>query len=314
MRRALKPVLQIAMPDSPTLIHGLPADPGSMLDLLAQGFAQPEQRLQRQAIADALAGSARDDFVCVRALCGSTLAGAALAQQLPGRTAAVYGPQVIDSAAAALAMQLLMAVEEAIRRAGTRLAQSLLGIDQFREQRRLVDSGYVNAATLLYMVCDMAAFPAAPPEISLVLEPVTAELEARLNCVIESSYQDTLDCPLLNGLRTTDDVLEGYRAVGVYRPELWLLAQRGDEDVGCLLLADHPQLDNLELVYVGLTPALRGQGLGLVLTRQAQWLARQLGRRRMVLAVDAANAPAIALYEQAGFLGFDQRLVLIKRL
>jgi ribosomal protein S18 acetylase RimI-like enzyme len=68
------------------------------------------------------------------------------------------------------------------------------------------------------------------------------------------------------------------------------------------------------LVYLGVIPAARGHGYGLALTRHALWLARQFRRQRVVLAVDAANAPAISVYEAAGFFGFDQRLVIIKKL
>jgi ribosomal protein S18 acetylase RimI-like enzyme len=189
-----------------------------------------------------------------------------------------------------------------------------LALDQVSEEAGFRAAGYTSAATLLYMACDGASYPDQPPDLELSLEPVTPTSEPRLEALIEASYQGTLDCPLLNGLRTTQDVLAGYRAVGTRRPELWLLARRGKEDAGCLILADHPEVDNLELVYLGLIPAVRGNGYGLALTRHALWLARQLQRQRVVLAVDASNTPAIRLYEAAGFFGFDQRLVNIKKL
>lgn len=301
------------MPEpTPIIIRGLPADPAAALDLLVQGWTEPERSLQRGLLENALASGARDDFFCVRALVGDKLVGVALAQKLPGRTAAVWPPQVANQSPTDLATRLLIDLDEPLQSAGIRMAQALLALDQVAEEARFLTAGYTTAATLLYMACDGASFPVQPPALDLELEPVTPASESRLAALIESSYQGTLDCPLLNGLRTTDDVLAGYRAVGTHRPALWLLASRGQEDVGCLILADHPEVDHLELVYLGLTPAARGKGLGLALTRQAMWVARQLKRQRVVLAVDAANAPAIRLYEAAGFFGFDQRIVSIK--
>ena len=148
----------------------------------------------------------------------------------------------------------------------------------------------------------------------MAIEPLVPERMPRLLPLIEATYEGTLDCPLLNGLRTTADVVTSYRAVGAHRPDLWLLARCGQEDVGCLLLADHPEAGNLELVYLGITPLARGRGYGLTLVKHALAVARQLPRERVVLAVDAANTPAIRLYEAAGFFGFDQRLVMIKAL
>ena len=58
----------------------------------------------------------------------------------------------------------------------------------------------------------------------------------------------------------------------------------------------------------------RGRGLGLDLTRHAQWLARQVGCEQTVLAVDAANEPAIRTYIAAGFREFDRKTVWIRAL
>jgi ribosomal protein S18 acetylase RimI-like enzyme len=91
-----------------------------------------------------------------------------------------------------------------------------------------------------------------------------------------------------------------------------LIARRGQRDVGCLLLADHPLQNQWELVYMGIVPEARGMRLGLAVTRHAQRLAHGAGRERLVLAVDAANAPALELYRRAGFLAWDQRRVFLK--
>jgi len=61
-------------------------------------------------------------------------------------------------------------------------------------------------------------------------------------------------------------------------------------------------------------PEARGRGYGLDLTRHAQWLAREAGCDQTVLAVDAANDPAIRTYVAAGFREFDRKTVWIRAL
>jgi GNAT superfamily N-acetyltransferase len=88
-----------------------------------------------------------------------------------------------------------------------------------------------------------------------------------------------------------------------------LIVRHADQDVGCLILADHPRYENMELVYMGVVPEGRGQGWGIEVVRHAQRLARRAGRQRLVLAVDASNQPAIRMYASAGFQAWDQRRV-----
>jgi ribosomal protein S18 acetylase RimI-like enzyme len=109
-----------------------------------------------------------------------------------------------------------------------------------------------------------------------------------------------------------DDVLEGYRAVGRFRPERWQNARSDNHDVGCLLLADHGPESSWELMYMGLAPEARGRGFGLEITRHAQWLASRDNVERLLLAVDASNYPALAMYAQAGFEIWDRRSVFAR--
>jgi ribosomal protein S18 acetylase RimI-like enzyme len=82
--------------------------------------------------------------------------------------------------------------------------------------------------------------------------------------------------------------------------------------VGCLLLGEDAAGAQWELVYMGVVPEARGRGIGLDLTRHAQWVARAAGCARMVLAVDATNAPALAVYAAAGFSSWDHRSVFLR--
>jgi mycothiol synthase len=161
--------------------------------------------------------------------------------------------------------------------------------------------------------CESDLFPTQAPACNgLQFAAYDASERGRLMDVVERTYEGTLDCAGLNGMRRMEDVIDGYRETGVFRPENWLIAANDDRDVGVLLLADHPRAAHWELLYMGLVPEARGNGWGCEIVQQAQWLARRAGVERIVLAVDAVNQPALAMYERAGFTAWDRRSVFVR--
>lgn len=62
-----------------------------------------------------------------------------------------------------------------------------------------------------------------------------------------------------------------------------------------------------ELITLAVRPALRGQGHGTALLRNAINTARDNGADTMILEVEATNAAAIALYHSAGFTETGRR-------
>ena len=67
-----------------------------------------------------------------------------------------------------------------------------------------------------------------------------------------------------------------------------------------LLLTEVPGRDAWEVVYLGLTPAARGRGLGRAVIRHALEPARSHAPI-LELAVDLRNTPAVRLYRSTGF-------------
>ena len=95
---------------------------------------------------------------------------------------------------------------------------------------------------------------------------------------------------------------------------MWRFVKQAGRDVGCLILAEHAEQDQVELVYMGLVPEARGRGWGALVARESLRIAASLGRARVVLAVDGANSPAVKAYERVGFLPWEQRSAFIKSL
>ena len=111
-------------------------------------------------------------------------------------------------------------------------------------------------------------------------------------------------------------MIAGHKAAGEFDPRLWhlLCAEGHDEPLGVLLLARSARSDALELVYLGVTPAARGQGLGELMMRQALAVAAASGCGLLSLAVDARNAPALKLYYRSGMSRVCTRVALLRDL
>ncbi len=248
---------------------------------------------------------------------GEVLVGAMRAQVQPGRSALVAAPRLASGEPTATAVALLKRVLEVLRGQNVQVVQALLGSAE-REEEILRAGGLEHVGELIYMLCMGAQFPQSLPHDShaqrLSFDAYTPERHARLARVVERTYQGSLDCPAADGLRSIDDVLATYRGSGPFDPNHWLIAREGEHDVGCLIIADDPAHDQSELMYIGVIPEARGRKLGTSLVRHAQWLAREAGRARLVLAVDAANHPAIAIYSAAGFIQWNWRSVFLRAL
>lgn len=128
--------------------------------------------------------------------------------------------------------------------------------------------------------------------------------------VLQATYTGSLDMPELEGTRGLDDILDGHRAAGLFVPERWQVGRiRGEpEAAAVLLMAEIPGRDAWEVIYLGLTPAAQGRGLGRDVLQHALDLARE-DTPRLELAVDLRNTPAVRLYRSAGFTARDRRTV-----
>jgi GNAT superfamily N-acetyltransferase len=238
--------------------------------------------------------------------------GGIWAQLQPGRSAFLSLPHVAAAEPAETAVALLRVLLALLDRRQTRLVQSLLTVDYGPEFDLLRVAGFEHYADLLYMASLERSFPDRQPATELEFEPYDDEQQKRLSQIIERTYIGSQDCPRLSGTRQMSDVIAGYRATGIFDPARWFILRHAGTDVGCLLLAEHAPNRQWEVAYVGLVPEARGHGWGLATIRQAQWLARCARVDRLLLAVDAANSPAIATYAACGFAAWDRRTVMLR--
>ncbi|HLA84718.1 MAG TPA: GNAT family N-acetyltransferase [Thermoguttaceae bacterium] len=245
---------------------------------------------------------------------GDRVVGAILSIAQPGKTGLVWLPRLVEGEPSSTADQLLDAADRQMIRDGLTMAYAILPTVSPDDDRLLRAHDYLPLSGVLYLVADRRIFPPSRPGGPLDFEPYDASNHARLAQVVRATYEQTQDCPRLGDVRDVEDVLDGYRHSDPFDPRHWLIVRHRGEDMGCLIVADHPDHGCCELVYMGLAVSARGHGWGKQLARYAQWLTARAGREQLVIAVDAGNDPAIAVYASVGFHVWDRRAVYVKLL
>jgi ribosomal protein S18 acetylase RimI-like enzyme len=198
---------------------------------------------------------------------------------------------------------------------GVQLAQALLDPPDTAGRALLGSHGFREMAELLYLQVAVPRSLACPetPE-NFWWQTYSAHTHGLFARAIMESYQQSLDCPSLNGLREISDVIAGHQSSGEFNPRFWFLLSERDMPRGVVLLNRVPRTDTAELVYFGLAPAARRIGLGDLMMRHALWGAREMNLSRLTLAVDSNNAPALRLYYRHGMQRIGSKVAMMKDL
>jgi ribosomal protein S18 acetylase RimI-like enzyme len=131
------------------------------------------------------------------------------------------------------------------------------------------------------------------------------ELADEFAATVARTYEGTLDCPELNGIRAIDEIMAGHRAQGKFHPDYWWLAIVDGVPAGVVLLAEMADGTSWELAYLGVVPEQRGRGLARSLLTHALHALSERSAAYVILAVDERNRPARRLYEALGFVQIE---------
>jgi ribosomal protein S18 acetylase RimI-like enzyme len=237
--------------------------------------------------------------------------GAMITLPVPGASALVWPPQAEPGKqAAAIEDALAQRCCGALRAGGVRVAQSLLESQDQLLGAALVRNGFLKVTSLLYLRHDLNRIDAASDDSLRYLRYPEAD-PALFRATLERTYEGTLDCPELNGLRTLDQIIAGHQAQGKHDPRRWWLALADDCPVGVLLLTEIPDWRGWDLSYLGVVATARRQGVARRMARKAIGEARHTGQSKLTLSVDCRNLPAKSLYQQLGFVPYDAREVYL---
>jgi ribosomal protein S18 acetylase RimI-like enzyme len=230
-----------------------------------------------------------------------------------GATALVWPPRCVENERSAdNENRLVRRAAEYLKSQGVKVAQALLSVEENALGASLERNGFRHVTHLNFYRHDLESLPARlKRELQLRFESYE-ECEGALFCAtLKRTYIGTQDCPELNGVRSTAEVILGHQSQGRFDPARWFLAFAGVQPVGVLLLTELPESGDWDLSYIGVVPEARRQGLGKEIVQKALDEARHGDAMYLSLAVDGRNLPAIELYRQLGFEPYDRREVYL---
>jgi mycothiol synthase len=240
---------------------------------------------------------------------GDVLVGVQIAVPLGGASFLFWLPETQGKAKAAVEDKLVQAALAWCRQQGGKLAHAILHPADAGRAAALVRNRFVHSTQLLYLGHELK-LPAKPASMA-GFEPFSAANADCFSATLARSYEGTLDCPELNGVRTIDEILTGYRAAGPFDPARWWLVRLGDEPAGVVILTELPEGPSWDLSYLGIVPEHRRQGLARAATYRVLHAALAAGIAEVILAVDVRNAPALRLYQSMGFAQSEVRDVYL---
>lgn len=238
---------------------------------------------------------------------------AALLTRSPGRTAmlAVTAPRCTsdDESGVALVRRAIAAAHQL----DARLVQSLVDPEHDRTLQMLLRGGMRSIGILAYLEKSPGhrPVPLRPLPAGVTIRAWDPQERLMLEGLLEETYVDSLDCPGLARMRTTQEILDGHLNSGIVHPGWWNVLELDGRPCGVSLASEIPSVQCMELVYFGLAPSARGRALGGHLLDFTCSNVGRLGELSLALACDEKNVPALRLYESRGFLPRLRRTALV---
>jgi ribosomal protein S18 acetylase RimI-like enzyme len=248
---------------------------------------------------------------------GGNPVGVALTMHQLDRVSLVWPPVLTCQVSEMAIVQdaLMSGLCDEIDRAGSKLAQALLNPDDVDEMHVLQRHSFEHLADMFFLARMLSEKDFEPTSAchEFDFENFSDAATDRFAAAIERTYQQSLDCPFLDGFRNGADALVSHQLSGCFDPAGWRLYRNNGQDVGVLLMNEHPDQDAIELVYFGIVPEFRGRGFGRKILADGIQAAALTGRAAMFLAVDCGNTYANALYGELGFAELARRRVMVRR-
>jgi ribosomal protein S18 acetylase RimI-like enzyme len=278
------------------------ADRGPLAEFFAQG---PQGPGPAEPMEPLLTAPMQRLVVATR---GNEIVGACRFHVGTGRCAVITSPRMLAWDVPEASRLIRMAAAVLYTRDGAKLIQAVTEPEGNGPMARACElAGMDRLAVLAYLRREIR-----PADRSLPLPPDIEWLHYRrlrhgkFARTILQSYEDSLDCPKLSGLRTVDETIATHKHTGIFCPRAWHLALQGGQPAGVSVV--NSLQGRGELVYLGVVPAARRHGVGRALVTRAILDTEAMGLPQIGLSADVANAPAMVLYDKMGFREVGRRL------
>ena len=217
---------------------------------------------------------------------GDHMMGAVFGQPLAGGIAVVVPPRT-RGGDSEIEDRLLTAIIEHLH--DVRVIQAIIDLEEESRAASLLRAGFRRTTCVMQLRRVASAIETIPLPDHLSLVPYPDVRADEFLHTLMSALRDSRDCPEMQGLLSTEDVLEGYRE-SAPDTSRWSLALISGKPVGVMILGVG------ELHFIGVVPEERGRGIGTALVRLACSQYTELS-----LIVDERNEPAIRMYTALGF-------------
>jgi mycothiol synthase len=301
------------MQPSPAVEAARPDEHADALRLLFRDIPDAERERRIASALDLLRTGELDPAGLFVERNDSGLTGVLICLPVPGASALFWPPRcVADSEPMAREDRLLAQGLHWVRERGAKLSQSLLTPEETALAGSLLRNGFRHVTRLWYLATELNG-PIPPHNAPSRLEyhPYDPERASTFHETLLRSYDGTLDCPEISGLRTVEEVIEGHMAQGRFNPARWWLALEAGRPAGVLLTTAIPPNGDWDVSYIGIVPEARRRGFGREAMQKAMNEAKVAGVGRITLSVDARNGPALQLYRDLGFVPYDRREVYL---
>jgi ribosomal protein S18 acetylase RimI-like enzyme len=229
-------------------------------------------------------------------------------------TAVIWPPYVFGSLQnieAQTVQHMIEAAAEHAKQAGGWVLQSLIEAEDpvpsdiltMGGMEYLTDLNYLRKTLLDYKFDAIEEIPSAQ-----IIKYHPGTNDTLFIDVIEQSFIDSQDCPEVSHGRTAKAAFQSYRYAGHFSPDNWfVMVDETGVAQGVVLLTEHTEIEQWELIYLGVAVNSRKRGIGKKLMHQALRHVKDRRGQSLILAVDFRNSSALQLYRQAGFELFQRQ-------
>lgn len=278
-------------------------------------FRQTSLDVRESSIEETLQGARDGSFTLdglLIAVDDGSIIGVVLYLMQPDKTAFLWPPMCADFVQSPIAVEdkLLAELTTRIQKEHAWIGQCIIEPHEIESRQTLTRNGYPTVTELDFMNLDLSACDASVSDNSrLTSVEFSADTYSRFAQVLESTYVETLDCPLLSDHRSVDQAIASHQTSGQFDPTRWKVYCSDGKDVGVLLLSEYPEQEAWEVVYMGVAPEARGHGYGREIIEAGIRDAVQQGTNGLFLAVDNKNHVAQGVYQAVGFESVTTRAV-----
>jgi ribosomal protein S18 acetylase RimI-like enzyme len=301
------------MESAPVVRSARPEEQADALRLLFRDFPTEERDRRVRSALDLVRSGELDGNGLLVEHSTDALAGVLVCLPVPGASALFWPPRcLVDGQRTGREDRLIAHALHWVRSRGAKLAQSLLTADEVTLASPLERNGFRHVTRLWYLASDLnVPVTALATPSRLEYQAYDPERPAIFHETLVRTYEGTLDCPEINGLRTVEEVIAGHKAQGRFDPSRWRLMLDAGRPAGVLLTTLMPESSDHDVSYLGIVPELRRRGFGREAVLKVLFDAKAAGVGRVTLSVDSRNAPALRLYGGLGFVPYDRREVYL---